>query len=129
MVERIGKAVVAVVVLVAITVFQQLSGDHRIDPMEWVQIATALATAAGVYLIPLAPQAPWTKTALAVVLSLLQIATTVVLGGWDFDEIVVTLITVAGALGIAVAPATSPVTRTSVGWGADRVDRGSRLIR
>jgi hypothetical protein len=127
--NRYGKSIVAFVVLIAITVFEQLSGDHRIDPMEWVQIATALATAAGVYLIPLAPQAPWTKTALAVVLSLLQIATTVVLGGWDFDEIVLTLITAAGALGIAVAPAMSPATRTWVGWGSDRVDRGSRMVR
>lgn len=118
-VRRYGKSLAAVLVLVAIAVFQKLSGDNRIEPVEWVSIAIAAVNAVGVYLVPLVPQAPWTKTAIALALSVLQVATTVILGGFGADEVLLVLITLAGAAGIAVAPAASAPTRTAVGWGSD----------
>jgi len=102
-----GKAIVAVLVAAVVVAYQALSGDNHIDPEEWVSIAIAGATAVGVYLIPLAPQAKWAKSALAAVLAILQVLTTTILGGIGTDEILLMLITSAGAVGIYAAPAIS----------------------
>ncbi|MET0426300.1 MAG: hypothetical protein ABW046_20695 [Actinoplanes sp.] len=102
-----GKSVAAVITAAIVVAYQALSGDGRISPEEWVSIAIAGATAVGVYLIPLAPQAKWAKSALAAVLAILQVLTTAILGGIGADEILLMLITAAGAVGIYVAPAVS----------------------
>jgi hypothetical protein len=91
-----------------VATYQALSGDNHIEPAEWVSVAIAGATAVGVWLIPLAPHATWTKSALAAVLAVLQILTTAILGGVGVDEVLLMLITAAGALGIYIAPAASP---------------------
>ena len=119
-----GKAVVAVLVAAIVTAYQALGGDGRVEPEEWVSIAIAATTAVGVYLIPLAPHARWAKSAVAVVLAVLQILVSAILGGIGADEVLLMLITAAGALGIYAAPATSrtPVGQpdVSVGVGDDR---------
>lgn len=102
-----GKAIVAVVIAAIVVAYQALTGDHHVDPVEWVQIAIAAVTAIGVYVVPLAPGARWSKSAVAAVLAALQILTTAILGGLGVDEILLMVITAAGALGIYVAPAMS----------------------
>lgn len=118
---KYGKAVVAVIVAAIVVAYQALSGDGRIEAPEWVSIAIAGATAVGVYVIPLAPGARWAKSALAAVLAVLQILTTAILGGIGADEMLLMLITAAGALGIYVAPAvsTAGTTPVAVGTGSD----------
>lgn len=105
--QKYGKALVAVIVAAIVVAYQALSGDGRIEAPEWVSIAIAAATAVGVYLIPLAPGARWTKSVLAAVLAVLQILTTAILGGIGADELLLMVITAAGAVGIYVAPAVS----------------------
>lgn len=117
-----GKAVAAVITAAVVVAYQALSGDGHIDAVEWVSITIAGATAVGVYLIPLAPHAKWAKSALAAVLAILQVLTTAILGGIGADEILLMLITAAGAVGIYVAPAmsTTPVgSVVAVGTGSD----------
>lgn len=120
---KYGKALVAVLTAVAVYAYQAFSGDNHIEPTEWVSIAIAGVTAISVYLIPLAPQAKWSKTAVAAVLAVLQVATTAILGGFGPDEILLMLMTAAGALGVYVAPAVSEtpegVPDVAVGAGSD----------
>jgi hypothetical protein len=121
-VREYGKAIVAVIVAAIVVAYQALGGDHHISSVEWVSVAIAGVTALGVYVIPLAPSAKWGKTAVAAVLAVLQVLTTAILGGVGADEILLMVITAAGALGIWVAPAIS-TTRSgatvAVGSGSD----------
>ncbi|BEL07807.1 hypothetical protein Q0Z83_059980 [Actinoplanes sichuanensis] len=114
-----GKAIVAILTAGIVAAYQALSGDQTIEPAEWVSVAIAIVTAVGVWLVPLAPGAAWAKTAVAVVLAVLQVLTTAILDGLGTDEILLMLITAAGAAGIWIAPAES-TTGVSVGVGADR---------
>jgi hypothetical protein len=120
-----GKAIVAVLTAGIVAAYQYLSGDDQaIDATEWVSVTIALVTAVGVYLVPLAPGVKWGKTAIAVVLAVLQILVTAILDGITTDEILLMLITAAGAAGVWIAPAisTSPsgTPLVSVGTGSDR---------
>lgn len=120
--QKYGKSIAAVVTAALVVAYQALSGDHRIDPVEWVSIAVAATTAVGVWLVPLAPQARWGKSAVAAVLAVLQVLTTAVLGGIGTDDILLMLITAAGAVGVYVAPAVSEGeggTVVAVGVGSD----------
>lgn len=118
-----GKSIVACLIAGVVVAYQALGGDGRIEPVEWVSIAVAVTTAVGVYLVPLAPRAKWTKTAVAVVLAVLQVVSSAVLeGGLTIDMLLLSVITAAGVIGVYVAPATSvsdggPVV--SVGVGPD----------
>ena len=105
--SKYGKSIAAVITAAIVIAYQSLSGDNRIEPAEWVSIAIAAVTAVGVYLVPLAPQARWSKSAVAAILAVLQVLTTAILGGIGADEVLLMLITAAGALGIWVAPAVS----------------------
>ena len=119
--QKYGKAIAAVLAAGVVAAYQSLSGDQHIDAVEWVSVAIAAVTAVGVWLVPLAPGAPWAKTGVAVVLAVLQVLTTAILGGLGTDEILLMLITAAGAAGIWVAPAISTAGRTpvAVGVGSD----------
>jgi hypothetical protein len=117
-----GKAIVAVIVAAIVVAYQALSGDNHIEAPEWVSIAIAAVTAVGVYVVPLAPGAKWSKSAVAAVLAVLQILTTAILGGVGADEILLMVITAAGAVGIFVAPARSTTPSgavVAVGTGSD----------
>lgn len=118
-----GKAIVAFLYAVAVAALPQLTGDRHVGPAEAVAIAIAITTAVATYLVPLAPSAPWVKTAVAAVLAGLQVVATVILdGALDSNDILLVAATVLGTLGIAIAPASSaPGTPegTAVGWGSD----------
>lgn len=114
---KYGKAVAAVI-YAALTAAYQISAAGGVpDATGWVQIGIAGVTAVGVYLVPLAPSAPWTKTAVAVVLAALQVLVTVVAGGVDTNELLMIAIAVFGALDIRNAPAES--ADSAVGYGKD----------
>lgn len=122
--QKYGKAIVAVLTAAIVAAYQALGGDGRIEADEWVAIAIAFATALGVFVVPLAQHARWTKSAVAALLAALQVLTTAMLDGFRADDVLLILITVAGALGVYVAPATSETPAGApdihVGVGADR---------
>jgi len=113
-----GKFWASFVYAVAVVAVPLFSGDKHIDPSEGVAIGIAVCTAALTYLVPLVPSAPWVKTAVGAVLAGLQVATTVIIGGVDGNDVMLIAAAVLGALGIALAPAVS-TTGTGVGWGSD----------
>jgi hypothetical protein len=121
MFQTYGKAILAFLYACAFVAIPLYTGDHHIDPGEGVTIAIAVVTNAGVWLIPLAPSAKWTKTAAGVLLAGLEVATVVILDHIiDANDVMMIAAAVLGALGITAAPATSPKTLASVGWGVDR---------
>lgn len=105
--KRYGKAIAAVVGAGLTVAYGALNGDQHIDPQEGVQIAIAAATAVGVYLVPLAPQYRWGKTAVAAVLAVLQVLATVILGGLDGSEWIALVLAALTVVGVGVAPAVS----------------------
>lgn len=124
MFRKYGKAAIAVLTAAVTVAYQAQSGDDHIDPVEWASIAIALVSAVGVYLVPMAPQAKWGKSAVAAVLAVLQVVSTGILaGGFGYDEVLLSLIAAAGAVGVFVAPAVSDgaggVPAVAVGTGAD----------
>lgn len=115
-----AKFIAAFLYAVATAVIAARTGDMRIDPAEWVTVAIAAATAAGVYLIPLVPSATWTKTAVAVLLAGLNVTATLILDNViDASEWMLIVTAVLGALGVLVTPGRSPGTGAAVGWGSD----------
>lgn len=118
-----GKAIAAIATAGVVVAYQALSGDQHIDATEGVGIAIAGVSAVGVYLVPMAPQAKWSKSAVAALLAVLQVLATVILDGVGADDILLMLITAAGAVGVWTAPAvsTAPTGATvEVGTGSDR---------
>ncbi|MCZ7440801.1 hypothetical protein O7598_31095 [Micromonospora sp. WMMC241] len=105
--DRYGKALASLLGAVLVALYAALGGDNHIDSEELVQVGIAAATAAGVYLVPIAPQYRWGKTAVAVVLAVLQALATTVLGGLDSGEWIVLVLAGLTAAGVAVAPAVS----------------------
>jgi hypothetical protein len=117
--QKYGKFWASFVYAVAVVAVPLFSGDKHIDPSEGVAIGIAVCTAALTWLVPLVPSAPWIKTAVAAVLAALQVATTVIIGGIDSNDVLLIAAAFLGALGITLAPAVSPKTHTAVGWGSD----------
>lgn len=107
MFEKYGKALAAVL-FAALTAAQvRFGGDSQLDAGEWVQIGIAAVTAIGVYVVPLAPQYTWTKTVVAVLLSVLQALATVALGGLDPNDYMTLALAALTAVGVGMAPAVS----------------------
>lgn len=105
--KKYGKAIAAVVGAGLTVAYGALSGDQRIESDEAVQIAIAAATAVGVWVVPLAPQYRWGKTAVAAVLAVLQVLTTVIVGGLDSNEWIALALAALTVVGVGAAPATS----------------------
>lgn len=114
-VQKYGKAIAAVIAAALTVAYGALSGDQRVDPDEWIQIAIAVTTAVGVYLVPLAPGYRWGKTAVAVVLSVLQVLATVILGGLDPNEWIAVALAALTVVAVGAAPAISDNGITSAG--------------
>jgi hypothetical protein len=117
-----GKFIVSFFYAVAVVAVPLFSGDRHIDPSEGVAIGIAVCTAALTYLVPLVPSASWTKTAIGAVLAGLQVATTVIVGGVDSNDVLLIAFAILSALGITLAPAVS-TTGTGVDWGSDSPTR------
>lgn len=102
-----GKAWIAIAYAVAVAVQVALGGDGRIEADEWVQMGIALATAVAVYMVPITTNYKWMKTAVAVVLALLQALATVLLDGLEPNDWLTLVLAALGAIGVFFAPATS----------------------
>lgn len=113
--QTYGKSLVAFLYAVAVTAVPLLTPGHRFDAADGIAIGIAACTALLTYLVPLVPAAPWTKTAVGAVLAGLQVAAGLVVGGLDGNAWLSIGAAVIAALGIAVAPASSPKTLTRSG--------------
>jgi hypothetical protein len=105
--EKYGKAIAAVIGAILTAVYAAVSGDNRIEADEWISVAIAATIAIGVYLVPLDPRYRWGKTAVGVLLAVLQAATTLILGGLDSNEWILLVLAGLTAAGVVVAPAIS----------------------
>lgn len=109
--RRFGKPIMSVLVNAAFVVYLALAatspGGAGITAVERVLIAVAAVQAVQTYIIPLAAQYPWTKTAAGATLAGLAIAVTALGDGWQSEDWFIVAFEVAAALGIAVAPAVS----------------------
>lgn len=105
--HKYGKSIIAFIGAVLTAIYGVTAGDNIIETDEKVQIAIAVATAASVYLVPLAPQYRWAKTAVAAVLATLQALTTVIVGGIESNEWIVLVLAALTTIGVAAAPARS----------------------
>ena len=103
---RYGKALVSIIAAIAITLYNFLN-DEVISTEEWVQVMIAFTVAINVYLVPLTPEWPWMKTAVAVVISLLNALVIVIVGGLTNQEILTLVIAILTPLGVGLAPAIS----------------------
>jgi hypothetical protein len=121
--SRYGKALAAVVFAFLTALYSGLSGDDILEASEWVNIGIAAATAVGVYLVPLDPKFRWGKTAVGVILSVLQVMYTVVIGGLDSNEWIMLALAALTALGVGVAPARSDNGVSARGVAADALRR------
>jgi hypothetical protein len=76
-----GKTLVALLVALGAAVSSALVGDNWITAEEWVQVVIQLATAAGVWLVPLVPGWRGAKTGVAAVLAAANFAATALADG------------------------------------------------
>lgn len=104
--RKYGKTLASFFFAVLTAAYAALS-SQPITSAGWVSIAIAFTNAVGVYLVPLAPQMRYGKTAVAAALAVLQVLTTAITGGINPSEWVLVLIAVGQALGVAAAPAQS----------------------
>lgn len=108
-----GKSVAAVAFALVFAI-QSAVADGRITTVEGVQIAIGVTTAVGVYLVPMHPQWQWSKTAVAVLLAVLNVAVTLIMRGWvaaDWTDLILAALT---ALGVGAAPAQSAPRASAV---------------
>ncbi len=97
-----GKAIVATAAMFA-TGIQAYVSDGHITQQEGVQVAIALFTAFSVWLVPVLAY-PWMKTAIAVVLGVLNVLTTLIVGGISTGDITIMIVAAATAVGVGIAP-------------------------
>lgn len=103
-----GKSIVAVLGALVLLVIPMYTGDHHIDPSEGVAILLGVLQAVGVWLIPLAPQAKWAKTGVALLTTLGNVFAVQLLGGIDGNDVAILITAVLTFFGIAGAGAISP---------------------
>lgn len=94
------KAVVAVIVTILSAVGAALTGDEVISANEWVNIAIAGVTAAGVFAAPNVPGARYTKAVLAVLGAGLAVMASAIIGGVTYTEWIQIIVAGAGAVGV-----------------------------
>jgi hypothetical protein len=117
-----GKSIIAFLYALAVVIIPFVDGGHAPTSTEYVQIAIAAATALGVYITPIIPQAAWAKTAIGAVLAGLQVLVTVIDGGVSGNDVLLIVVAVAAAVGIQLAPAAS-TNGGAVPWGSDTPTR------
>lgn len=118
-IKTYGKSLAAGAALV-VTAAQAALSDGHLTQAEDLQICIALATAAGVYLVPAVPRWPQTKTLVAFVLAMLEVAVTLIDNGVssaDWTAIILgglTVITVGAAPAVVHKPSATISTGGSV---------------
>lgn len=112
--QKYGKAIVGLLYALYTFTVPLWSGDHHIDSSEWVLIITAVATDAGVFIVPVVPQFRAVKSVLGWVLAVAAVLQTVIVGGVDANELALVIGAAVGALGITWAPAANTMTSTPI---------------
>lgn len=95
------KAVIAVIVAVLSGLQAALFNDQVISPTEWVNVAIAGVTAAGVFAAPNVPGAVYTKAILAALGAGLTVLASAILGGISPSEWIQIGLAVLGTVGVA----------------------------
>jgi hypothetical protein len=108
---RYAKTIAALFVA-GLTVLASALTDGYVSTGEGVQIAVAVTTAASVFLVPNVPQWPGMKTGIAVVLAVLNLATTLITDGLSAAEIVNLILAGLGVIAVYAVP-NSPATTTA----------------
>lgn len=108
-----GKACMAVLFALLLAGLHAASGEgalgERVSGEEAFQIVTAGGVAVGVWLVPMFPGVAWPKTALALVMTGVGAAGSVVLDGVSSHDVLFIAVEVLTVLGVASAPAVSTV--------------------
>lgn len=119
--KRFGQSLVALAVAGLTALASALTDDHMTAP-EGIQVAIAVTTAAGVWLVPNLPTWPWIKTALAMLLAGLNFLITIIDHGITYAEGVNLALAVLGVIAVgtapsisAIAPTAQPATRPAAG--------------
>lgn len=107
MFQTYGKALVAALYAVAVVAVPLFTPGHSLTAADGIAIGIAVCTAALTWLVPLAPGAPWVKSAVGAALAGLQVAAGLVVGGLDGHAWLSIAAAVLAALGISLAPAQS----------------------
>lgn len=102
--QKYGKTVGAAAIAVVVALQAALSGDGHISGEEGFQIATAVATAIGVYLVPAVPQWPWMKTAQAALLAAVTAGGSYLLDGISSADVAAIALAVLGVLVVGALP-------------------------
>lgn len=101
--QKYLKALVALV-FAGLTVLASALTDDRFDTGEAVQVAIAVCTAAGVWLVPTVPQWPWMKTAIAMLLASLSLAVSLITDGVTAAEAVNLVLAALAVLAVGMVP-------------------------
>lgn len=101
------KAFAAVVATILSAVVAALTGDGRIDAVEWVNVAILAVGSATVFTAPNVPGAAYTKSVLAVLTAVLTLLTSLVTDGISGTEWMQLALAGLGALGVYAVPNTS----------------------
>lgn len=104
--RRFGQSLVALGVAGLTALASGLTDNHMTAP-EGVQVAIAVTTAAGVWLVPNLPGWPWVKTGLAMLLAGLNFLVTIIDHGITYAEGVNLALAVLGVIAVGVAPSIS----------------------
>jgi hypothetical protein len=120
--SRYGKAIAATLGAVAMSIYVALTDNH-ITTLEWILAGQAWIGALGVYVVPLAPQYRYGKTAVGALFAGSEALVLAVPGGVDGHEWLGILTVIGAAAGIAGLPARSD-NGVSSGSPARRPDAG-----
>jgi hypothetical protein len=113
LIDLYGKAL-GCFVLAVVTVLHTVLSDGHVTQVEGVQIAIAVTTAALVWLVPVVPEWPWSKTVLGAALATLNAVATVIVNGWHSGSATETLLAGLTILLVRYLPAMSTVTPDGV---------------
>lgn len=96
---KLGAMVVATVLTALVAYW-----GNGVDAQEWVNVAIAGVTAAGVFAAPNVPGAKYTKLVLAALGAVLAFLVTAIAGGVDSGELLQIVVLALGALGVYAVP-------------------------
>ncbi len=106
--EKYGKTIVAIVAAV-LTAIQAATVNGHITRLGVVQIAIAATTAVLVYIVPVVPEWPWSKSVIAGILSALNAVATLIVSGWGATTGTEIVLAILAAVFIRYAPAVSTI--------------------
>lgn len=100
------KALAVVLATALSLVVAGLTGDNHISSVEWINIATGVVTALGVFAAPNVPGARYTKLILAALGAVLTLSVNLIADGVTISEWLQLALAGLGALGVYAAPYT-----------------------